>query len=258
MSVTLRERQQAFMAYLYQQDDMIASHVARQGSVDTQTRLTIYRHAYIQRLQEAIASDHEILGRYLGDELLVQLVKGYIACNPSTSTSLRNLGEHLPYYLTVTAPFDTQLQIAELALFERLLLCSFDAADSSRAILTQLQQLPAEAWPGLRIAFHPSVQLFTSQWNSVEIWQALKAEQQPPQPRQSTRHWVLWRNQENLTEFSSIDELEHILLTQFLLRREFSCICDILTELIPEKEVSERSVHYLLRWLEQGLIQAFL
>ena len=176
----LADLQARFVDFLSGKNELITRSIAEQGNINTETRLNIYRNAYHIRLKLALETDHEMLGIYLGDDLFEVMADGYIETHPSHFTSLRHFGDQLPEYLNKTAPFNEHPIISELALFERRLLDVFDAADAERAALSALKEIPPDDWPGMRLRFHPSTQLFTAGWNSIESWKALKAGQAPP------------------------------------------------------------------------------
>ena len=250
----LKQRQQQFMAFLLRGEEEISAHIVEQGAVNRTTRLGIYRNAYTQRFRETIETDHEILGLYLGDSLFDQMVPQYIAARPSNHHSLRQYADGLPEFLGSNSPFQEHPQIAELARFERLLLTAFDAKDRSRNRPEDLRDKPAEQWPAMQLRFHPSLQLYASEWNAVLIWQAIKAQQTPPVPLQLSNRWAIWRNEELLTEFRSISQDEFALMSAALSGGSFAQLCERLLEFHAEAEVSLVAVNYLSQWLGQGLV----
>ena len=209
----LAELQARFIDYLSGGSGQIARSVINQGNIDAATRLNIYRNAYRVRLKQALETDHEMLGLYLGDELFDVMASGYIEAHPSHFTSLRYFGDRLPDYLAQTAPFSEHPMISELALFERRLLDVFDAADAARLPLSALGGIPPDDWPGMTLRFHPGTQLFMAGWNSIECWKALKAGQEPPAPHmQGHTHWLIWRGEDLLSGFRPLVEDEYRLL----------------------------------------------
>ncbi len=242
------------MAFLLSGEEQINAHIAEQGAVNSATRLGIYRNAYTMRFRETIETDHEVLGLYLGDSLFDQMVPQYIAARPSNHHSLRQYADGLPEFLGSNNPFQEHPQIAELARFERLLLAAFDANDWSRISPEELRNKPAEQWPGMQLRFHPSLQLYASEWNAVLIWQEIKALQTPPAPLQQSNRWAIWRNEELLTEFRSISEDEYGLMSAALSGDSFAQLCEQLLESHRETEVSLVAVNYLSQWIEQGLV----
>lgn len=251
----LADLQTRFIDFLSGKDGQITRSVAEQGNINAATRLDIYRNAYQIRLTQVLETDHEMLGLYLGDDLFEVMAKGYIESYPSGYTSLRHFGEHLPDYLEVAEPFNAHPILGELACFERRLLDVFDAADSTRTPLSVLQAMPASDWPGMTLRFHPSTQLFTANWNSIESWKALKAGQEPPAAQlQEHAVWLLWRGDELLSEFRPVDEDEYRLLSLAIEGNSFAALCESLLSHHDEDRIGAIILHYVSRWFEQGVI----
>ena len=64
-------------------------------------------------------------------------------------------------------------------------------------------------WAELTFRFHPSLRRLPLAWNSVAVWQALSADEEPPDPESARQpvKWLLWR--QNLKNyFRSMDEIE--------------------------------------------------
>jgi len=252
---TLADIQRSFASYLQGNDTGVAEHVIDDERLGSRFRLEIYRSAYRIRLTKCIEGDHAVLCSYLGDELFELLAAGYIASCPSNHPSLRYFCERLPDYLRDTAPFSQTPILAEIAAFERTLMAAFDAPDSPVAGKDSLQTIPPEGWPNLRVCFHPGVRLFTTCWNSIESWQALKQEEAPPPAEQGDQqHWLVWRGRERLTEFRSLAPAGLWLYEALNSGGNLAMACDALLEVLPEDDISVTTVNYLSGWLESGLI----
>lgn len=252
----LADLQTRFLGFLTDRGGDIRDLVAEQGGVSADIRLEIYRKGYRLRLREAIDTDHEVLGSYLGDELFDRMVGDYIGRYPSQFFSLRDFTVNLPIFLRETAPFSEHPILAEIADFERLLLDVFDARDMPRANFGRLRDLTVEQWPDLRLRFHPSMQMFNTQWNSVECWRALKDGQHPPDagPKAQKSHWLLWRGRDRLSQFRPLVPSERAMLLAALHGRSFSELCEQMTEWMPEGQVSTHMFNLLQGWLHQGLV----
>ena len=254
---TLAEIQRSFASFLRVGDDEVAEHVLDDAQLGHQFRLEIYKSAYRIRLTKCIEGDHPVLCSYLGDELFELMARGYISHCPSSHPSLRYFCERLPDYLKQTAPFSQTPILAEIAAFERTLMAAFDAPDSPVADKDSLQTIPPDDWPNLQVRFHPSVRLFTTQWNSIVSWQALKNEAIPPAALQTNeQHWLIWRGRDRLTEFRSLAPAGLWLYDAFRNGNNLATACEALLEILPEAEISESAVTYLAGWLESGLISA--
>ena len=251
----LIDLQQQFSDYLLSRNDDIYACIVDDERVSKNTRLEIYKNAYVIRLIKCIETDHPMLGKYLGDELFETMANGYINSHPSKYTSLRNYCDYLPVYLCKTEPFISAPILAEIATFERTMLNSFDSADDMRATIEELKSIKSEKWPAIKINFHSSVYVFTACWNSVESWQALKDEKSPPKATNGFRqHWLIWRGSDLLTQFSSLSNEGYIMFDCFESGGNFADVCEILLSHVPEEKISELTLKYLFEWLNFGLI----
>ncbi len=255
----LRELQREFMAELLGQSNEFIFQVSQQGYISRAQRIGIYANAYRIRLRECIEVDHPILGQYLGDELFDKMVEGYIRAFPSNFSSLRNFADNLPRFLSQQQPFNDHPVLSDIAGFERLLLFVFDAAESERANTADLRAIPTQKWPEMIIRLHPSVQLFRTEWNVVECWQAIKQKQIPPDAVKSRENiWLLWRNSEQLTEFRSLGDSEYSMIMGVLNGDMFATLCESMMHFVSEEEVSEQTVEHLLTWMRSGIIRSLI
>jgi hypothetical protein len=251
----LRELQLGFMSFLQSQDGDFSDFVIGDETLDTATRLEIYRNAYTTRLKKSIETDHPVLGVYLGDDLFDRLVSGYIASHPSDYSSLREFGESLPDYLACTVPFSDNLILAEIAEFERRLLFAFDAGDTKCTRLGDLQAIAPQDWPDLHVVLHPSVCIFTALWNSVESWQAMRAENAPPAATDNrARRWLIWRGNDRLTQFRPLAVEGEVVFSVLAKGGSFSEACESLLDILPEERISTVAAECLLQWVGDGVI----
>ncbi|MFC3814236.1 putative DNA-binding domain-containing protein [Lysobacter sp. GCM10012299] len=250
-NVGLAELQQRFLAQVRGVGDHVDGLLAR-GQMPATLGLGIYGNAYGARLREALEHDHAVLGTYLGDELWERMSEGFIATHPSRVRSLRDFGSGLPGFLASTEPFAAHPQLAELARFERCLLDGFDAADDERLAWGDLVGVPQAAWPTLRLALHPSFQLFEARFNSVETWQAIKAGQTPPPAVAVDACWALWRDDERVCRFRSLDGREHASIRHFLDDGGFAGLCEALATDLALIEVPGVALGYLQSWCAEG------
>jgi hypothetical protein len=262
----LVEIQQQFMQYLLSDEgndaheqikSVMQANVSNQAGISSDIRLAIYANAYRIRLKETIETDHEMLGLYLGDDLFDKMASDYTRTYPSSEKSLRQFCDALPEFLQQDEFFKQHPIIADLALFERRLLNVFDAADSHRANVSELQALAPEHWPSCCLRFHPSVQIFTCNSNAVEAWQALKIDKAPPAPNYlSPRAWLLWRGESRLTEFTSLSEEQYALLFGFIQGNNFASQCEEMLNWHDEQSAPPMVLQTLNLWFQQGLIRA--
>jgi hypothetical protein len=143
-----------------------------------------------------------------------------------------------------------------LAAFERRLLDGFDAADAERASWDEVVALAPENWPGLRVRFHPSVQPWQARFNSVEIWRALKGDQAPPAAARIDSDWALWRDEQRITRFRSLEAIGRFALAHFLAGGDFAGLCERLAEWLDTDAIPATAIALLQRWSGEGWIRA--
>lgn len=251
----LQSLQRHFLAYLQHADVSIKGEISDAKDTDRAKRLSIYYNAYRSRLRGSIEVDHPVLARYLGDGLFDEMAERYIESFPSSQISLRHFCDQLPEFLASHEPFARQPVLAGIANFERTLMDVFDAADAEHVDRSYLSRLPPSRWPILVFHLHPSVRLYSSEFNVVEIWQALKSDLVPPAATHGAGNcWLLWRNRDRLSEFRSVDEDEFALLVAALEGQQFSNLCEALLEWHSANDVAARASMLVMRWHDDGLV----
>lgn len=229
----------------------LGAAIRQQGALAAQDRLAIYHNAYRVRMREALNEAFERTWTYTGDELFGELADAYLAEHASTFSNLRWFGDRYPDFIRRQLP--GHQFVAELAAFEWALGLAFDAPDVPAADPAAYRALAPQAWAGLVLKLHPSVQLLRMDFNSVAIWQALGEGLDPPDaaalPAACT--WLVWRNN-NQPHFRSLDAFEAEALAALAGGSSFGEMC----ELAPGADVAQRMGGCLQDWMRQALLRA--
>jgi hypothetical protein len=117
-------------------------------------QLDVYREQFWLRHVHCLEEDFPVLHALVGHEAFESLVADYLAAHPPTRFQLRHLGEHLAEFLATRD--DTLL--ADLARVEWAYVDAYDAADAPPLDPNAVSSVPEDAWPGARLALHPSLQ----------------------------------------------------------------------------------------------------
>jgi hypothetical protein len=253
--MSLHSLQQLFFAAMRAPQVALPENLALDRRVKAELGFGIYRHAYQARLREALENDHAALATYLGDSLWQQLCAQYITAHPSTHRSLRYFGNQLATFLPTFEPLSGNPEAIEIAAFERALLDCFDAADANLLTWQQFAQIPPELWPSTPLRALPSLRLHAARYNSVEIWQALKAQASPPQARRiEATDWLLWRDQALLTRFRALSAVESAAVNWLFVGGDFAGWCELFLAFYPVDAVPAAALTFLQQFLQEGWI----
>jgi hypothetical protein len=249
--------QHAFSRYLLHHDEMVADAVQSTAKLTAHERLSIYSSGYRARLLDALASDYPVLRHVLGEDSFTALGEAYIAAQPSRSFTLRDFGASLPAFLR-ESEFSLEFGFApELADFERALVEAFDAVDAEPLAAERLAAVAAAAWPQLRFVAHPSVQRCAIAFNTLPMWEAVKAGRPPPAPERLPIPVavLVWR-QGLATVFRSLSADEADLWQRLTRGDDFEALCSALTDWLSPEATPLRAATLLRGWLAEGLIGA--
>lgn len=248
----LRELQQAFQAYVLEQNPCIAFDIVNTASVSTATRLDIYRDGYYLRLIEALEQDYPVLRALLGDEQFDQLCREYIDHNPSRFRSIRWFGNEFADYLQKKS---CEPHLVEMAQFEWLLTESFDAADTDIVTVDMMSTIAPDHWPEMQFKCHPSLRILTLNWNTTSIWKSVKEHEKTISPQQSKQpvDWIIWRKKHEI-QFCSMQSDEIYMLNAMQSGASFAEICEGLCEWIGEQQVTIQAAILLKRYILDELI----
>jgi len=248
----LMQLQAEFKDYLFSgaNEAAFAPLVAANNGIDVSHRLDVYRNAYYIRLQEALAHDFPALLACMGDAAFGREMAAYLKACPSTSPSLRQLGEQLPGYLS---DHNTP-SLADLARLEWAILEAFDAADTGVLTAEALQNIPPERWQDLYFELHPSVSVLDVSAHAYEAWNAHRQRQSlPVQQNNSMVPLLIWRSPGGPV-IKSVSTECHVLLVSLRDRLSFAQVCERLAVVMPFDNVAQVAARCLWELLRQGCL----
>jgi hypothetical protein len=255
----LRALQQDFQRYVLLPDGRMDNQVTTTARAGARERLGIYANAYRLRLLEALDTEFPGLHTLVGDEEFDRLGRAYIDAHPSQHYSLRWYGHQVTAFLRATPPYADHPVLAEMAQFEWAMSLAFDADDSTVVSVEDMLALPPEAWAGMGLLPHPSVQRVNLQWNVPVFWKAVQAGQDPQAPEQVPLPigWVLWRQELN-TYFRSLGVDEAWGLDALLTGVSFPDLCQGLCVWVDEDHAPAHAAGMLKRWVQDGMVRGIV
>lgn len=225
-------------------------------TLDVDTGLAIYHHAYRARLLEVMQGDFPAVWHWLGDEEFAGLVAAYVQRYPSAHFSLRWLGQRFAGFIGEHLVAEQSAPLAELACLEWAFTLAFDASPGQPLSLHDMAQLAPEDWPVLQVEWVPAVQQVLCRFNSLEIWRGVKAQATFPgsQPLSLAQVCLIWRDQQ-VCRFRSLEPAEAYALAGMADGGwSFSELCAELAVTYQEGAPLQ-AVTWLKQWVEDGLLQ---
>lgn len=250
----LREWQSELQMAILEDSDRPALQM-RPGRLSRRQSLGIYGNAYRARLREALRSNYGALHRLLGDRDFDVVADAFAVAHPPSTPSIRWFGAALPAFLRTHETCRQCPALAELAEFEWALRHTVDAADGKRVDAQFVQAAAAGDWAGFRFDLHRSLSLLEFAWNAPQIWRALDADIDPPEPAYGTGHWLVYRGLDMSGTWRSAELHEIEALQSWREGATFGVICDRLASHTGSAESAALEAATLLRgWLQEGLL----
>jgi hypothetical protein len=253
---SLKEIQDEFQRGILAGDDAILGEVNDSSKEERRVLFGVYRNAYVARLAEILGEDYEQIH---GDRAFANLVRAYIAGNPSDQRSARWFGRHMPAFIAKSGTFADHPEVAELAALEKALADAFDGPDAEPLRFAELAELPADAWPGLVFEPHPAAIRLTFATNAAEIWTALKNETAPPKPTRlpEPQALLVWR-EGFMARFKPLSTEEAMMWDEAAKGVRFSVLCEMVATFAGEDEAELRAASYLKGWVDMGMLAGFV
>ncbi len=252
----LRELQLRFQDYLIGINEDITRDIVSTPEALAEHRLGAYYNAYRIRLIDILAVDYSAVEKHLGRQIFENLTLDYLEECPSTEPSVRWLGQNYAEYLVKHCDRDDHEFLAELAGFEWAQGRIFDAEDEKDLLLIDnMAQLPAEAWPTLKIQFKPALQWLDLYWNVCPYSVALDSGEPTPEPHRDEFpvRWLLWRKNRN-PNWRSLEVHEAWAIEVAQQGGNFAEICAGLCEWISEDQVAITAAGFLKQWVSDELV----
>lgn len=280
----LTDLQSDFQSFLLNGSERMLNRVTGTAKVSAETRLAIYYDAYRLRLLEALASNYPVLRAWIGDEEFENAGIAYLAAHPSRHFSIRYFGHRLPEFLTATETWRDSPFLAEMASLEWILSEAFDAEDGATLGIEDMARIPVDAWPGMRLQFHPAMRRLDLRWNVPVLWKAINQnlnveknaascrcetsstpaaenarptetlhDVPTPEAGEYPQAWLIWR-QDFKTWFRSLSVDEAWALDAARRGETFAAICEGLCEWIDAQHVALHAAGLMKQWITDGLV----
>jgi hypothetical protein len=147
--------------------DVAASFIAPNSRLNAFERLEIYNRQYWYRVLTGLAEDFVGLRAVIGSRKFAELSVAYLSEYPSRSFTLRNLGSHLPAWLTAHPEFVGRRHTlaVDIAKIEWAFVVAFDSAKRTPLTLAQIAVLDASS----QLALQPHIELMELNYPAEDL-----------------------------------------------------------------------------------------
>jgi hypothetical protein len=142
-------------------------------------RFAVYRNNVVAGLVRALESRFPVVAKLVGDAFFKAMAQSFAVANPPRSPMLFRYGEAFPSFIEDFAPVDGIPYLADVARLELARGRAYYAADARPLPPTAFSSLPQEALGATTLILHPSVELLTSTFPIISIWQAHRGGERP-------------------------------------------------------------------------------
>ncbi len=238
-------------------DTALLATVNGTGSLDAAARIRIYADMYRARLVDVLARTTRASPRPSVTRTSRRSRAVTSARHPSTRPSVRHVGR--PFADWIAGEATVAPHVADLARLEWARVEVFDAADAEPLRLADLEPLPPDEWPALRLPLIPACLVLESAWPVHEIWAAADPEAEAEAER-APQAWTpaptvvrVWREGFSVSHAAMGPDEQRAF--RALERGEpFAEICAAIEDGLDADTAARQVGAILLRWLEDGLI----
>jgi hypothetical protein len=136
------------------------------------SRFGVYRNNVVASLINAIAARYPIVQKLMCEDTFGQLVRLYVTIEPPRSPVLLEYGDSFPQFLRNVGQTTSAEYLADIAELESVRTRAYHSPDATPLSSDVFRAIDPERAADLRFVLHPSLQLLSSRFPMVSIWEA--------------------------------------------------------------------------------------
>lgn len=199
---------------------------ARLSPVD---QLEIYREQFWGRHLSSLEEDFLVARWLLGEGGYFELTKAFLEAHPPETYDLRSLGRGLPAFAASRAPYKDDALLLDSMRFDWAYMEAFDAPNLPPFDASTLASVPEDAWPGARIALHPSVRLLALEYPIGPLRDAVRKNESPEKPARAPNHAAVYRRNDWLS-WSALEPQAFALLERLARGEALGAACEAVAD----------------------------
>ena len=169
---SLAALQERFTQALRDDAGAVPQGVTSHNAARPAKRFHIYRNNVHASLIGVVRARFPVVERLVGEEFFRAMARIFVEAHPPLSPALFEYGGDFISFLEGFEPARELPYLPDVARLEWLRNLAYHAPDAEPLGPAALASVAPEDLPGLRLALHPSAQLFASDYPAVSIWEA--------------------------------------------------------------------------------------
>jgi hypothetical protein len=142
------------------------------GHDQVDRRFNVYRNNVFVSLTEALVTRFPVCHALVGDEFFRAMARVFIELSPPRSPILMTYGDDFADFVDTFPPAQPVPYLRDVARLEAALTRAYHAADASPLTVDELESLAPCRWEQIHVELHPAVQIVSSPYPIVSIWEA--------------------------------------------------------------------------------------
>jgi Putative DNA-binding domain len=170
--------------------------------------IAVYRSSVLANYRAALAATYPVVARLVGDTFFTEAARRFALANASASGDLGDYGEAFARFLAVYEPAASLAYLPDVARLEWACHECERAAGAPRFDFSALAAVPADRYPGLRLALHPAVRLVASSHAIVAIHEANAPDRDGTPSRSGGADFALVRRVDDRARVECVSAME--------------------------------------------------
>lgn len=201
---SLRSRQVNFLDALFDPNKQVPDGITGPSGRPAGTRFNVYRNNVASSLIDALEAVYPAVRSICGSDFFREMARQFALANPPTSPVLIQYGAGFSNFIDTFEPAGRLDYLSDVARLEWAWSQAYHAADCELADPSVLTGLQPDQISGLRVVFHPSVQILSSRHPAVSLWNANVATGDPQQDALSHND-IKWQPETGLIYRSGLE-----------------------------------------------------
>ncbi len=172
-------RESEFAAALLEADRAPPHGIIVPSGASVARRFAVYRNNVVAGLVSALESRFPVVAELVGDAFFRAMAQNFAVANPPGSPLLFRYGEAFPAFIEGFGPAAGLPYLADVARLEMARGRAYHAADARPLSADAFASLTPKALETATLILHPSVQLLSSRFPALSIWQAHQGPDRP-------------------------------------------------------------------------------